>query len=139
MKFKLILVFSLLIGLSCELRAEEPAPITEQSQELIKILGEEFIARYGSEMKTYIDQKQDALAKQLLQDIKQELDAMDCFEVSDFFGNPDNSDERYRELDMDLWHQMTISCPNIMKNLEPYGGLKEQVASYFYVKLSYQF
>ena len=91
------------------------------------MLGNEFIARYGAEYQSTADRN---MRQQTRDCISEEVQAMDCFDISDFFGNPNNKDLKNRNLDLTLWQQITTSCPDIMKDLGS-TGLATQVVSYF--------
>jgi len=127
MKFKLIVLLLSFTSFCYSLGATEPLSTEKSKQVLIKILGDEFIARCGLDYLNTVDTNS---KQQILDNISKEVLAMDCFEISDFFGNPNNKDSNNREFDITLWQQITTSCPDIMKDPGS-AGLATQVVSYF--------
>ena len=125
MKYKLAVLSFFLMSLPYNLRATET--LADTKEKLVEMLGNEFIARSGAE---YSQETNVNTKKQLLDNIRNEIRIMDCFEISDFFGNPNNKDANNRELDMTLWQQITINCSNIMQDPGPVI-LAEQVVFYF--------
>ncbi len=106
--------------------------IAKNSNILVSLIGEELISRYGEDLVDNIGKGKDNSVKRIISNIeKNELNNLDCFTITDYFGDSDNKYQPNRELDMELMRDILLHCEEIMLFLEPFGGISDASMKYF--------
>lgn len=106
--------------------------ISSYASDLVKIIGEELIARYGDEYACYVIENQTNMSEQIINKIKNnELGELDCFSVVDYFGDEKNRYEPNRDFNMSLMSSILTNCNDIMSFLDKEGGVDQLSLEYF--------
>ncbi len=106
--------------------------IARKSNILVGLIGEELIARYGEDLVDNMLEGKDKNVKKIISDIEDnELNNLDCFTITDYFGELDNKYKPNRDLDMELMRDILLNCEEIMLFLEPFGGVSDVSMKYF--------
>lgn len=127
----IVILFSILLNFSV-FADNTSERIPNYANDLVKVIGEELIARYGDEYACAVVEKQTDLSEQIISKIQNnELEQLDCFSVVDYFGEEKNKYEPNKDLNLDLMSSVLRNCNDIMSFLDKEGGIDKVSLDYF--------
>jgi hypothetical protein len=134
---KRILLLVILFVSSSLIHAEENSSL-DSKQKLVLIIGEELLARYkDSLIQNFRNGKIVEIKKTMLQ-IGLEVDQLDCFNVSDFFGNAENKYKPNRDFNLAEWEHIMLDCPKIFGPVDKSDELKNLIVFYIVKNVIYR-